>query len=235
MWNRPRRAVDDYAKAGAPNYLALPTRGEVTHDGKKHLILDVEAVKSLFEEHGKPARKHATTLVFEAKGGEHTAQVHGTDRETKWAYGAQPGDAIFVQGNLEQSISFMHDGTIPEGEASIDVYVPDNAKLSNDGRLKFADLEAEGYELQGINPEDPAIRVKSPSALMLVGANQYHVCIPPKNEGGQYKFYPPGSSFKLLDGNVSAINPQAFDNTWEIVEAPDVQSRLLAENGFTPT
>jgi len=181
-------------------------------------------------------RKKGTTIVLEAKGGEHTAQVFGTTHETVYPYTAKKGDAIFIQGNLEQSFEYLRTGKLPEGvDALVDIYVPDDAKFDAQGekiqeptrgRLQFANLEKEGfgiaesYEAEFGGEQVKGILVTSRLAHVLKDANAVPACI--KIEGKQLKLFEVGSMFKILDGFVSGTNREVAD-TWEIPEVSIAQ------------
>lgn len=200
----------------------LAYTGEVlfNDEGQGHYVIDLQATEARFD-NAVEARKKDTTLVIKASGGENTAQVFPSGSETsiKWPYKAVEGDAIFVQGNIEACREFMRTGEVPENlEGNLDIYVPDNAKISPDGRLKYDDLAEEGYEIQSgtENAAQSEAKVYSPRALMLFPphTNTQPVCIKAEKEGAQHKWFPSGAAFKLLDGKISGINPDAV-NTWE--------------------
>jgi hypothetical protein len=210
--------TDSSAQPAEDPLAYVPDAYRTNEHGTKCLVLDTDKIDF---SNAKHARKKATTLVIEAHGGENTAQIFANGKETQWPYTAQKGDAIFIQGDIEAGLNFMKTGEVSETHGPIDVYVPDNAKLSSTGRLQFKDLETEGFEILPPQDWDIGTMVKSPPAKILHEANQYWVCITPKKEGGQIKFFPPKSSFKLLDGQVSGINKIAFDETWEILPEPN--------------
>ena len=205
----------------APNLVdSLTYTGEIVHhNGVDYHIIDTENTDFSKAVQG---RKAGSTICIHAKGGEYTGQVFGKTHETAWPYTAHEGDAIFVQGNLEQAFAFIKNGSLPEGDAEIDVYVPDNAKLSETGRLQFEKLEEEGYDIAETYEANFGsnavwgVKVNSPSAPILPNANAVPACI--RIEGKQDKFFAPGSMFKKHDGAVSGVNADAA-HTWEIVKA----------------
>lgn len=181
-------------------------------DGVNHYVIDVE--KTDFSR-APLGRKRNPTLVIKAKGGEHTAQVFKYSRETQYPYIAQPGEAIFLQGDIEAGLHFMNTGEIPDNHGTIDCYVPDNATCTPGGnRLLFANLADEGYEVLPEDPQNPGTHVVSPSAPTLHMANKVPACI--MYPGAAVKFFPVNSSFKKLGGAVSGINPEAFLATWAL-------------------
>lgn len=190
--------------------------------GIAHFVIDLDNMdmsKAVY------ARKKDTTLVVRAEQGQFTAQVFPSGNETQWEYITVEGDAIFIQGDIEACKEYIKTGEIPQNvQGNLDIYVPDNAKLSSDGRLKYDQLEAEGYEIQTgtENNSKSEAKVYSPRAKMLFPphTNLNPVCI--FIEGKHTKFFPPNAAFKLADdGTISGINPDAVD-TWEI--APDMRS-----------
>lgn len=203
----------------------LAYTGEIifNEQGIPHYVIDLDTTD--FTD-ALPGRKKGSTLVHRAEGGEYTAQVFPSGNETNvnWPYRAVEGDAIFIQGNLEACLTFIKTGEPPKDlEGNLDIYVPNNAKLSSDGRLKFDNIEAEGYALHCVqNDSGTKIKVFSPAALILDSPNTQHVCIKSEKEGGQHKFFPPGAAFKLLDGQISGINPDSFRDTWDIIPGLDV-------------
>lgn len=213
MAEKPNANDDFTSSTQDKGALAYTGESIENEQGIRCRVIDVE--KTDFSK-ATPGRKSAVTLVVEAKGGENTAQIFENSSETNWPYEAQEGDAIFVQGDIRACMLYMNTGEIAEKHGAIDIYVPDNAKLSETGRLQYKDLEAEGYEIQPGDPNKEGTYVKSPSALILHKANAEWACI--ALPGKQVKFFPPGSSFKLLDGDVSGINPEAFEQTWELLD-----------------
>lgn len=212
MYHMTDTSKEDFLNAGHADNLLAYTGGSLTNEqGHKCLILDTKNIDFSTAPSG---RKKVVTMVAEAQGGENTAQIFKNAKETQCPYTAEKGDAIFVQGDITACLKYMATGELDDEHGSIDVYVPDNAELSETGRLQFKDLEAEGYEIQSPNRKNPGTFVKSPSALILPEANSDWVCI--AYESDQVKFFPPRSSFKLLEGKVSGINPEAFAETWEI-------------------
>ncbi len=209
----PDKTSDDFAKSVGKDLLTYK-KGHMTNEhGTQCRIIDVENTDFSNAQSG---RKKTLTMVIEAQGGEHTAQIFADAKETQWPYTAQEGDAIFVQGDTSACLEYIKTGVVGEKHGPIDVYVPDNAKLSPTGRVQFKDLYEEGHEIQPEDAKNSGIFVKSnnTSAKILHEANKVWACI--KYEGEQIKFFPPNSSFKLLDGKVSGINQEAFDSTWEL-------------------
>ena len=186
-------------------------------DGIAHFVLDLD---NFDVSEAVSARKKSTTLVLRAEDGQHTAQVFPSGNETQWEYTTVDGDAIFVQGDIEACKKYIVTGEIPEdAKGNLDIYVPDNAKHSADGRLKYDQLQAEGYEIQSgtENFFGTEAKVYSPKALMLFPphTNTKPVCI--VKDGKQSKFFPPNAAFKIADdGTISGINPDAID-TWEVM------------------
>ncbi len=203
----------DFTVAGTGNDLLTYTGNTIiSNEGHECKVIDVDATDF---SNASLGRKSSVTMVVEAQGGENTAQIFENAQETQWPYIAVAGDAIFVQGDIDACLKYMATGEVDNKHGAIDIYVPDNAKLSETGRLQFQNLEAEGYEVQP-QQDGSQTYVKSPSASILEEANTDWACI--AYEGKQVKFFPPRSSFKLLDGVVSGINPEAFDETWEVLE-----------------
>lgn len=209
----------------------LAYTGEILFDdaGKGHYVIDLAATEAKFDR-AVEARKKDTTLVMKASGGEFTAQVFpsGSETDIKWPYKAVEGDAIFVQGDLDACREYISTGVVPENlQGNLDIYVPDNAKHSPDGRLKYDDLAKEGYEIQGgtENATHTEAKVYSPRALMLFPpyTNTQAVVIKAEKEGAQHKWFPPGAAFKMLEGKISGINPDAV-HTWEAAPAAEPQA-----------
>ncbi len=216
----PNRTSDEFTKKTSGEDRLTYKKGYMTNeDGIKCRIIDVENTDFANASQG---RKSSTTLVIEAQGGESTAQIFENAKETQWPYTAQKGDAIFVQGDIPACLKFMKAAQIDNKHGAIDIYVPDNAQHSDTGRLQFKDLETEGYAIQPAESARAETYVKSPSALILPQANKVWACIAYPDE--QVKFFPPNSSFKLLEGKVSGINSEAFDATWELVPTPKKSS-----------
>jgi len=211
----PNRTSDEFSrKSSGKDLLTYKDTHMTNENGIKCRIIDVENTDFSKAQRG---RKATLTMVIEAQGGEHTAQIFANAKETQWPYTAQKGDAIFVQGDIPACLKYIETGVVEEKHGPIDVYVPDNAKLSKTGRVQFKDLYEEGHELQPIDTNKSGTFVKSRNtdAKILHEANKVWACIAYPDD--QVKFFPPNSSFKLLDGKVSGINQEAFDTTWELL------------------
>src|SRR5262249_28064281 len=96
-----------------------------------------------------------------------------------------------------------------------DCYVPDNAtKTPGGSRLLFTNLAAEGYKVLPENLRKSGTYVISPFARVLHMANKIPACI--MYPDAPTRFFPVNSSFKLTNGKISGINPEAFTATWAL-------------------
>lgn len=146
-------------------------------------------------------RKATETLVRRAEGGEQI-ETKNSEKKVESVYVAQAGDAIFIN---------LHN---PD-----DVYVPGNPDGS---RWQFKDLTAKGYEITSEDHERGGVLVKSTkTAKLLHEIIEEATCIKDAWGTGQHQFLFPGATLKKDDkGNVTGIDKEAFDATWEITSGP---------------
>ncbi|MCC6597801.1 MAG: hypothetical protein IT559_03335 [Alphaproteobacteria bacterium] len=174
---------------------SLPVTGEYVTDPHNVScpVLDTDRIDF---ESSQSGRKKATTRVLRVPdSGIKTMQIFNDTLEG-FPYDAQPGDALFVN-------------------SPTDMYVPPS---TNGGRLKFKDLEKNGFKI--MSGDSNEVQVKSPPAQLLVGIVQSRVCI--KNAWGSedkpenHQFLSPGATLKQGgDGKVTGIDKEGFEK-WEI-------------------
>lgn len=190
---------------------SLPVTGEYISDPHNVScpVLDTDRIDFSASVSG---RKKATTKVLRVPdSGIKTMQIFNEKLEG-FPYDAQPGDALFVN-------------------SSTDMYVPPSM---NGGRLKFEDLEANGFKIT--SGDENEVQVKSPSARLLVGIVQSRVCI--KNAWGSedkpenHQFLSPGATLKQAsDGKITGIDKEGFEK-WEI--DPEQPSKNLLQKEISP-
>jgi hypothetical protein len=173
-------------------------------DGTPCKVLDLKNVDFSSAALG---RKSTETLVRRAEGGEHI-ETKNSDKKVESVYIAKPGDAIFMN---------LHN---PD-----DIYVPSNPDGS---RWQFKELTSKGYEISRDDHENGGVLVKSiKTAKLLREAITEPTCISNAWGQGQHQFLFPGATLKKDDnGNVTGIDKEAFDATWEITSP----SALTASN-----
>ena len=173
---------------------SLPVTGENITDphGVVCPVLDTDNIDFSNSVSG---RKKATTLVRRAQEGEGLGQSFEGGQET-FEYVTQEGDAIFVNSPTDQYVPPSKDG----------------------GRLKFDDLEANGFAIA--SGDEDEVQVKSPPAQLLVGVVDQRVCI--KNAWGSedkpenHQFLSAGATLKQgNDGKVTGIDKEGFEK-WEV-------------------
>ena len=176
--------------------MPLPYKEEfiASPDGISCKILDTAHVDFSSAAEG---RKATETLVRCAVGGERI-ETKNSERKVESVYIAKAGDAIFINlHNLD------------------DIYVPGNPDGS---RWQFKDLTSKGYEITGDDQENGGVRVKSSrTAKLLHEAVEQPTCIKDAWGKDQHQFLFVGATLKKDDnGNVTGIDKEAFDATWEI-------------------
>ena len=152
----------------------------------------------------KLAKKSAVTRLRSAKGGEkiETKNAKGDIENT---YIAQKGDALFINPHLAD-----------------DCYVPANA----DGtRWQFKDIPLKGYDIVGTDPANDDLFIKSnQNAYILLNIIQEPSCIKNAFGHGQHQFLFKGASLKKShDGQITGIDQDAFNATWEVVKSDAAQ------------
>lgn len=180
----------------------------VSPDGISCKVLDTDNVDFSAAVEG---RKATETLVRCAVGGEHI-ETKNSEKRVESVYIAKSGDAIFVN---------LHN---PD-----DVYVPGNPDGS---RWQFKDLTSKGYEITGDDHEKGGVLVKSTkTAKLLPESIQQPTCIKNAWGEGQHQFLFTGATLKKDDkGNVTGIDKEAFDATWEITSKPPSPSSGTANS-----
>lgn len=163
-------------------------------DGTSCKVLDTQAVDF---SHAVEGRKKTETLVRCAVGGERI-ETKNSEKKVETVYAAKAGDAIFIN---------LHN---PD-----DIYVPANPDGS---RWQFKDLTSRGYEIMGDDHENGGVRVKSTqTAKLLHEAVEQPTCIKNAWGEGQHQFLFSGATLKQDNKcNVTGIDKEAFDATWEI-------------------
>lgn len=173
---------------------ALPVTNEFILDphGVSCTVLDTDRIDFSTSVSG---RKKATTRVLLAEGGEGTGQKFDDVKET-FDYVAEKGDAIFVNSPTDRYVPPSIDG----------------------GRLKFVDLEKNGYKIDSGGENE--VQVKSPSAQLLVGVVDARVCIKgawgATDNPANHQFLSVGATLKKgADGKVTGIDKEGFEK-WEV-------------------
>ena len=167
----------------------LPVTGEFITDPEGHSVpvIDVSQISS---EGAVPGRKKEPTLVWRATAGEGLGQSFEGGQET-FEYMTEEGDAVFVNSPTDQ-------------------YVPP----SKTGRLKFDDLETNGFKI--IEGDSNQAMVLSPPAKLLVGIVDSRVCIKhawgPEDIIENHQFLSAGATLKFGDNGhvVSGINKEGM-------------------------
>lgn len=180
--------------------MPLPYTGEfvTSPDGISCKVLDAGGVNFSMAAEG---RKATETLVRRAEGGERI-ETRNSEKKVESVYITEPGDAIFIN---------LHN---PD-----DMYVPGN---SDGSRWQFKDLTSKGYEITREDHERGGVLVKSTkTAKLLHEVIQEPTCIKNAWGSGQHQFLFVGATLKKDEsGNVTGIDKQAFDATWEITSVP---------------
>lgn len=155
-------------------------------------VLDVQ---KLDFSQGKIGIKKQLTKVIRANGGE-KIETKNKDGKTESITLAKNGDAIFYNNNLDKYIPF-----------------------SNGKAWQFDNLQNYGYEI--VKSTKKHVFVKSTNkAHLLVEIIQKPTCI--KNAFGEnnHQFLYPKATLKkdIKTGQISGIDKNAFDTTWQVFE-----------------
>jgi hypothetical protein len=143
-------------------------------------------------------RKTSQTLVRRAWQGE-TLETKNTAGKIESVYRAQRGEAIFVNPHNPD-----------------DQYVPGTPSGE---RMKFSDLVTSGYRIVAVQENGDVTVQNDQSFKILHEVVKQPTCIKDAWGPGQHQFLYPGASLKLAADNiqVTGIDKEAFDKTWELV------------------